>query len=210
MNAGAFLFLAIAVAIAVLDWIAVAIGNRFMEYILKPLTMVALVCVAVSLDPSSNSARWLLVAGLVLSMAGDIFLMLPTDLFVPGLASFLLAHIFYVVALTALGVSLGGVVTGLVIAGIAALVVGRRIVGGAAAADPALRVPIIAYMAVISAMVTFAFGTGVFFAIVGALLFFVSDAVLGWTRFVSEFARSRQLVMITYHLGQVGLVLALI
>jgi uncharacterized membrane protein YhhN len=210
MNAGAFLFLAIAVAIAVLDWIAVAIGNRFMEYILKPLTMVALVCVAVSIDPSSDNARWLLVIGLVLSMAGDIFLMLPADLFVPGLASFLLAHIFYVVALAALGVSLGGVVTGLVIAGIAALVFGRRIVGGAAAADPALRVPVIAYMAAISAMVTFAFGTGVFFAIVGALLFFVSDAVLGWTRFVSEFARSRQLVMITYHLGQVGLVLALI
>jgi len=210
MNAGAFLFLAIAVAIAVLDWIAVAIGNRFMEYILKPLTMVALVCVAVSIDPSSDNARWLLVIGLVLSMAGDIFLMLPADLFVPGLASFLLAHIFYVVALAALGVSLGGVVTGLVIAGIAALVVGRRIVGGAAAADPALRVPVIAYMAAISAMVTFAFGTGVFFAIVGALLFFVSDAVLGWTRFVSEFARSRQLVMVTYHLGQMGLVLALI
>jgi len=210
MNAGAFLFLAIAVAIAVLDWIAVAIGNRFMEYILKPLTMVALVCVAVSIDPSSDNARWLLVIGLLLSMAGDIFLMLPADLFVPGLASFLLAHIFYVVALAALGVSLGGVVTGLVIAGIAALVVGRRIVGGAAAADPALRVPVIAYMAAISAMVTFAFGTGVFFAIVGALLFFVSDAVLGWTRFVGEFARSRQLVMITYHLGQMGLVLALI
>jgi uncharacterized membrane protein YhhN len=210
MNAGAFLFLAIAVAIAVLDWVAVAIGNRFMEYILKPLTMVALVCVAVSIDPTSDNARWLLVIGLVLSMAGDIFLMLPADLFVPGLASFLLAHIFYVVALAALGVSFGGVITGLVIAGSAALVVGRRIVGGAAAADPALRVPVIAYMAAISAMVTFAFGTGVFFAIVGALLFFVSDAVLGWTRFVSEFARSRQLVMITYHLGQMGLVLALI
>ncbi len=210
MNAGAFLFLAIAVAIAVLDWLAVAIGNRFMEYILKPLTMVALVCVAVSLDPSSNSARWLLVAGLVLSMAGDIFLMLPRDLFVPGLASFLLAHIFYVVALAALGVSLSGVITGLVVAGIAALIVGRRIVGGAATADSALRVPVIAYMAAISAMVTFAFGTGVFFAIAGALLFFVSDAVLGWTRFVSEFARSRQLVMVTYHLGQMGLVLALI
>ena len=99
---------------------------------------------------------------------------------------------------------------GLVVAVVAALVVGRRIVDGAAAADRALRIPVIAYMGAISAMVTFAFGTAVFFAIVGALLFFISDAVLGWTRFVSQFSRSRQLVMVTYHLGQMGLVLALI
>ncbi len=210
MNAGAFLFLSIAVVIAVLDWLAVSIGNRFMEYIFNPLTMVALVCVAMSIDPSSESARWLMLIGLLLSMAGDIFLMLPSDLFVPGLASFLLAHILYVVALAALGVSLGGVVMGLVVAVVAALVVGRRIVDGAAAADRALRIPVIAYMGAISAMVTFAFGTAVFFAIVGALLFFISDAVLGWTRFVSQFSRSRQLVMVTYHLGQMGLVLALI
>ena len=210
MNAGAFLFLAIAVAIAVFDWLAVSIDNRPLEYVCKPLTMVALVFVAMTLDPSSDAARWLLVIGLLLSMAGDIFLMLPADLFVPGLASFLLAHIFYVVALAALGVGLGGLVTGVVVAGVAAALIGRRIVAGAAAADAALRIPVIAYMTAISAMVTFAFGTGVLFAVGGALLFFVSDAVLGWTRFVRQFPRSRQLVIVTYHLGQMGLVLALI
>ena len=210
MNAAAFLFLSIALVIAVIDWLAVSLDNRVMEYVCKPLTMVALVCVALALDPTSDAARWLLVVGLVLSMAGDIFLMLPADLFVPGLASFLLAHIFYVVALAALGISPGGVLTGLAIAGVAAIVVGRRIVGGAAASDAALRLPVIAYMAAISAMVTFAFGTGLVFAVVGALLFFVSDAVLGWTRFVSQFPRSRSVVMVSYHLGQMGLVLALI
>ena len=46
--------------------------------------------------------------------------------------------------------------------------------------------------------------------VLGALLFYVSDAVLGWTRFVNDFPRSRVVVMTTYHLGQVGLVLALI
>lgn len=210
MNAGAFLLLAIAVAVAVFDWLAVSIGNRPLEYVCKPLTMVALVSVALALDPSSDAARWLLVVGLLLSMAGDIFLMLPADLFVPGLASFLLAHIFYVVALAALGVGVGGLVTGVVVAVVAAALIGRRIVSGAAATDAALRIPVIAYMTAISAMVTFAFGTGVLFAIGGALLFFVSDAVLGWTRFVRQFPRSRLLVIISYHLGQMGLVLALI
>jgi uncharacterized membrane protein YhhN len=210
MTAAAFLFLAIASVVAVVDWIAVSIDNRVLEYIFKPLTMVALVCVALSLDPSSDAARVFLVIGLLLSMAGDIFLMLPADLFVAGLASFLLAHLFYVVALALLGVGIGGIITGAAVAAIAAAVVGRRIVDGAASADAALRTPVIAYMAAISAMVVFAFGTGEFFAILGALLFFISDAVLGWTRFVSQFARSRQLVIITYHLGQIGLVLAVI
>jgi uncharacterized membrane protein YhhN len=83
-------------------------------------------------------------------------------------------------------------------------------VAGATATAGALRLPVIAYMGAISTMVVFAFGTGTAFAILGALLFFVSDAVLGWTRFVSQFNRSRLVVMITYHLGQMGLVLSLI
>ena len=59
-------------------------------------------------------------------------------------------------------------------------------------------------------MVASAIGTGRVFAIVGALLFGASDSVLGWTRFISDFPRSRLVVMTTYHLGQMGLVLALI
>jgi hypothetical protein len=33
--------------------------------------------------------------------------------------------------------------------------------------------------------------------------------VIGWTRFLRDFPHSRVVVMVTYHLGQVGLVLAL-
>lgn len=210
MNAAAFLFLSIALVVAVFDWIAVARDNRFLEYIFKPLTMVVLVCAAIAIDPTSGTAQTLLIVGLLLSMAGDVFLMLPSDLFVPGLASFLLAHIAYVLALAALGVEPSQMVLGLVIAAAAAVFIGRRIVAGATSTDKALRVPVIAYMGAISTMVVFAFGTGTAFAVLGALLFFASDAVLGWTRFVSQFHRSRQVVIITYHLGQMGLVLSLI
>ena len=113
-------------------------------------------------------------------------------------------------ALLALGPSLGGVLLGVVIVAVGAVVVGRRVVAGAGAADAALRLPVIAYMGAISTMVALAFGTGRVMAIAGALLFFTSDAVLGWTRFVADFPRSRVVVMTTYHLGQIGLVLALI
>ena len=94
--------------------------------------------------------------------------------------------------------------------GVLALLVGRRIVAGAAAVEKALAGPVAAYIAVISVMVATAIGTGRVFAIVGAVLFAASDSVLGWTKFLSNFPRSRIIVMVTYHLGQTGLVLALI
>ncbi|MQB01909.1 MAG: hypothetical protein GEU78_16820, partial [Actinobacteria bacterium] len=40
----------------------------------------------------------LLFAALLFSLAGDVFLMLPRDLFVAGLVSFLGAHVCYIVA----------------------------------------------------------------------------------------------------------------
>ncbi len=210
MTAVAFVLLSLAAVVAVADWLAVANGQRLAEYILKPLVMVALIAVASTLDPSSDFARVMLIIGLVLSMVGDVCLMVPTDLFVAGLGAFLLAHVFYVIALIALGVSVGGLLVGMILMAALAVVVGRRIVQGAARSDSALAGPVAAYIAVISVMVATAIGTGRFFAVVGAVLFATSDSVLGWTRFLSDFSRSRLIVMVTYHLGQIGLVLALI
>lgn len=210
MNAAAFLLLSLTAVFAVSDWIVVSRNNRVAEYALKPLVMLLLIAVALTLDPSSDVARVMLVLGLVFSLVGDICLMLPTDLFLAGLGAFFLAHILYVVGLLSLGISLGGFVFGCALMAVLAVLVGRRIVQGAARTDRALVVPVTAYMGIISIMVASAIGTGRFFGILGALLFGVSDSVLGWTRFISEFPRSRLVVMITYHLGQAGLVLALI
>ena len=210
MTAVAFVLLSLTAVVAVADWLAVANSQRLAEYILKPLVMVALIAVAATLDPSSDVARVMLIIGLVLSMVGDVCLMVPTDLFVAGLGAFLLAHVVYVIALISLGVSVGGLLIGMVLMAALAVVVGRRIVQGAASSDSALAGPVAAYIAVISVMVATAIGTGRFFAVVGAVLFATSDSVLGWTRFLSDFSRSRLIVMVTYHLGQIGLVLALI
>ena len=70
--------------------------------------------------------------------------------------------------------------------------------------------PVAAYVLVISLMVAFAFGTGRWWAIVGALLFYVSDAFIGWSRFVASSRHQRLAIMTTYHLGQIGLVLGLL
>ncbi len=210
MNATAFLLLTLAGSAAVCDWLAVAAGSRRPEYLLKPLTLIALLGVALTLDPSSDGARAFVVVALVCSLVGDVALMLPGDHFVPGLAAFLTAHVAYVVALTILGLSPGRLLVGVALVVVAGAVLGRRILGGAARQDPALVNPVSGYLAVISLMVVTAMGTEIAFAVVGALLFYVSDGVLGWTRFVADFPRSRVVVMVTYHLGQAGLVLALI
>lgn len=210
MTGAAFLLLMLAAVVAVLDWLVVAAGRRTPEYVLKPLVMVVLILATFELSPSSGLARALLAIGLAFSLLGDVCLMLPSDAFLAGLAAFFAAHVLYIAAMLVLGVGASGLAFGVLVMAVVGIVVARRIVLGARAADPALVGPVVGYIAVLSVMVVVAMGTGVFPAVVGALLFAASDSVLGWTRFVSDFPRSRLVVMVTYHLAQFGLVLALV
>jgi uncharacterized membrane protein YhhN len=66
--------------------------------------------------------------------------------------------------------------------------------------------PVIAYVIVISSMVISAFGTASLTAIGGATLFYVSDATLAWNKFLARLRYGSIAVMVTYHLGQAGLV----
>jgi uncharacterized membrane protein YhhN len=210
MTATVALLLTLTAVIAVADWIAVASGRRRLEYAAKPLTMVGLIATVLAYDTDQSAVRVFVVAALALSLLGDVLLMLPDELFVPGLAAFLLAHVAYVVAMLVLGALSGGLLIGLVGVAIAAAVIGRPIVQGAMRHDPDLRIPVLAYLGVISLMVATAAGTGVAVALAGALLFYGSDAVLGWSRFVADFERSRVVVIVSYHLGQVLLALGLL
>lgn len=196
--------------IAAADWWAVVTDRRRVEYVLKPLTMVALIGVAIALEPVSGTARLFMVAGLVCSLAGDVFLMLDEKYFLGGLVSFLLGHVMYVIGLLQLDIEGPSMLVGVVLVLAAAAFVGSRVVRGAGEVDRRLPVPVAVYMSVISLMVVSAFGTLIPFAIVGALLFFASDGVLGWNRFVHPIPHGRLIIMTTYHLGQVGLVLALL
>ena len=210
MTSAAFVLLSLAAVAAVLDWLAVAADKRAMEYALKPIVMVVLILATFSLEPSSNLARGLLAVGLALSLIGDVCLMLPSDAFLAGLAAFFTAHVLYIAALLDLGVDMSGIAMGILVMAVVAIVVARPIVRGARAAAPALTGPVAAYIAVLSVMVVVAMGTGRAMAIIGGVLFAASDSVLGWTRFVADFPRSRVVVMVTYHLAQFGLVLALL
>ncbi len=176
----------------------------------KPATMVALIGVAIALDPRNSTARWWFVAALVFSLLGDVFLMLPSDQFVPGLASFLLGHIAYVVGLNINGGSLGALALAAVAVAIVDVFVGRPILWAVwRGDDPSLRAPVWAYLFVINAMVVSALATGRPLAIGGAALFFASDATIAWNRFLRPLRWAPVFIMVTYHLGQAGLVLSL-
>jgi len=211
MTALAWGFVALFVAAAGANWWSRLASSRSVELWSKPLALVALVGVALTIDPADDAVRAWFVVGLVLSLAGDVFLLGDQRWFVAGLASFLLAHLAYTVgfivdpewwwapALVAAGVMVALGAT-----------IGRRIVAGAALESRILGPAVVAYLIAISTMLVAAAATRNPWAIVGAALFVLSDSILGWRQFVAQAAWMGPAVMVTYHLGQAGLVASLL
>lgn len=210
MTGTAFVLLALALVVAVGDWVAVSREHKVLEYVCKPLTMVVLIAATLALDVDDTAVRtWFLVA-LVLCLLGDVLLMLPQDLFVFGLASFLLGHVAYIVGMHVDGVDATRLGIGAVLVLGAMAVIGLRILRGVRSGpEPELTGPVVAYMTVISAMVASAIGTGHVAGVAGAMSFYASDALIAWNRFLRETRHGHLAVMVTYHLAQVGLVLSI-
>ncbi len=150
------------------------------------------------------------VAALVFSLAGDVFLLFPAR-FIAGLAAFLVGHLCYVAgfwtdppAATAVAVSAAVVL-------VALGPVAFRILAAVREAGPPGDVgPVGAYIGVISAMVVSALASGNAVAGVGAVLFAGSDSLIAWDRFVRNRRWAPVAIMVTYHLGQLFLVLSLL
>lgn len=209
MSPAAWFAFVVAAGAAVIDWWAVAQRRRAVEYVAKPAVMVALIGAVLAIDAPSNAVRTWFVVALVFSLAGDVFLMLRSERFVAGLASFLVAHLAYVVGFLVSGVSGIAFAAGTAI-GVAVFAgAGRVIWQGARARAASLAVPVGAYIAVISMMFAAAIGSEVLLWIAGAGLFYISDALLGWNRFVDRLPHGRLLVIVPYHLGQALLVTGL-
>jgi uncharacterized membrane protein YhhN len=212
VNAVAWVLLAVTLACAVANWVAVSVEpeRTTLVYIAKPATMVALIGVALALDPFDDAVRAWFVAALVLCLAGDVFLMLPKDMFVAGLASFLLGHLCYVAGLVIAHRSWSATAVGVAVVAVTLAGIAPKIVGAVRSTDRALVGPVLAYITVISLMVVTAWGSWRPWAIAGAMAFYSSDATLAWNRFVRPLRHGHLAVMVTYHLGQIGLVLGLL
>jgi len=213
------------VAVMAVDWLAVARSWKRLEYVAKPAAMVALLVWLLTYPPIVPNAplppdlRWF-AAGLIFSLAGDVLLMLPERFFIGGLAAFLLAHVAYIV-----GLGLGFL---FVPAG-ALMLIPVGLVGGwlawrvglalNASGRHKLVLPVAVYATVISLMVVCAL-TPLFepgwlpiesgLVAVGAVLFFCSDALLAWNRFVAPVPGAKLFVIVAYHLGQMLLIAGIV
>ena len=208
-----FTLIGLALVVAFLDWLAVAKKWVTLEYVAKPGVMVVLLVWLASVG-GFQGYLILFGLGLVFSMAGDIFLMLPKERFVAGLVSFLLAHVAYIIGFNDTFPPMNLVT--LVVAALVALVAFRlytRIAGGlTASGNDKLKIPVLVYSIVISIMLLSALLTlikpewtaiSALLAAFGALLFFLSDSCLAWNKFVQPLPNGRLIVIITYHVGQI-------
>lgn len=183
-------------------------GRSWQLYIGKPITTVLIALGALWVD--SGLYRWLLLAGLVCSLAGDIFLMLPRDRFLPGLLSFLIAHGFYIAAL-AHGLSWswppGWAIAALLTVWLLGMLV---LLPGARGARAPVAIYVLALLLLIAAALARGsiLGGVAWFAVAGALLFGFSDSTIGFNRFVRPFRAAQGVILGTYFPAQTLLVLA--
>ena len=196
--------------VAVADWVAVGVANRVVEYAAKPLVMVGLVAVALALRATNPAQRWLFVVALLLGLASDVFLMLPRDMFLAGLVAALLEHLAYIAGFLTRGVHAATLAIALAVALVSVAVFLPPIVRAVRAKQPSLATPVLAYVAVFVVMVASAGASGSLIGLAGALLFFYSDAILAWNRFVRPLPFGRILNIVPYHAGEALLVLSLI
>ncbi len=184
-------------------------------YLFKPTTTLLIIALALwglrdgLTEPVAYG--YLIVAGLVLGLAGDVFLMLPARYFLPGLGSFLAGHWFYIAAFTAgIGLVLSWWLLPL-------LLVGGVVYGLLHHHLGQMRLPVIVYVIVILLMAGQALGrwslletTPALMAAIGSVLFVVSDAALALNRFRRPFNAADLLVLSTYWLAQWFIAMSLV
>jgi len=185
-------------------------GPRRLVYGCKPLTIVAAMAIAATAAGGPPAPyRGLILAGLVCSLVGDVFLMLPEKRFSAGLTSFLVAHGCYIAAFVSAARAPAPL----------ALLVPAAATGAALTVPlwPHLgryRWPVTVYVAALVALLWqssgWALSSGTVsarLAAVGAVLFTISDGVLAYNRFRRPFRAAQALILSTYFIAQ-GLIAA--
>jgi len=189
--------------------VAIALGVAFLvllpwhpypfSFVLKPAGILVLALLA-----AMSEVRYAkgLALGLVFGAGGDI--LLDFELFVPGLVSFLISHLVYICLFVLIIKDAGETRKGVV-----PWLIGLVAVSGALLyfLFPSLgdmAVPVVAYFSVITIMA----GTSLLAPFnsvrlsVGAVLFVISDAVIGINKFNGDLWAADQIIWITYFAAQ--------
>jgi uncharacterized membrane protein YhhN len=180
---------------------------HWLHWLCKPLTTVLILWMAWRAEPaiSSRYRHWLAI-GMLFSLAGDIFLMLPTDAFVAGLVAFLFGHACFLRALlddTRFAARPLALLACLAYGGLNLWALWPALPG-------ALHVPVVVYVVVLATMGGQAVARAWWhardaqagpaqWAAAGALLFMLSDTLLAWNRFRLAMPLSALWILATYY-----------
>ncbi|MBV8667224.1 MAG: lysoplasmalogenase [Burkholderiaceae bacterium] len=181
----------------------------WLHYLCKPLATLLILALAwKTAAPISLRYRKLIAAALILCACGDSFLMLPAEAyaygFVSGLGSFLIAHLFFLRALssdsTLFGKPLAPCVYGLLSALNVAILWD--------AIPAALHGPVLAYVGCLTAMAAQAASraldlrnAGSRRAALGGALFLLSDTLIAYDRFHQPLPAAELWILGTYYLS---------
>jgi len=181
---------------------AEARGRAAARAVAKTAASLGFVGVALALGVRGAYGRWML-AGLVLSVAGDLFLLSKEKApFLAGLVAFLLAHLAYAAAFLPVSHPSPGVLLALLATGALVLRLLWPHLGS-------MRPAVSAYTAVITFMLWLALGVHRGEVAAGALLFYASDLLVARGAFVAP-GKANQLVgWPLYYAGQYLLALSL-
>ncbi len=147
----------------------------------------------------------LLTFGLLWGSLGDIFL-INEEFFIPGLLAFLIGHLHYIIYF---GKNFkiqnkGFILSFLILMG--SLTTSFYIIPNI---NESLKYNIIIYISIITIMsisTTFYINFN-YFAIIGSVLFLISDSIIAINKFVSLIPFAHTIIMISYYLGQWGIAL---
>ena len=194
-------------------------GVELLPYYLltKPLVMViAIVFVATRAYSMGASGTFgtkptaLLVGALLFSLVGDVFLMLPGNYFIPGLASFLVAHLFYIVLFRQ---GQAWFASRRALACVLAFGVAMYAVLWGRLGDPVLKGAVAAYVGVISLMAAQAIGrassqgdAAARWVAVGACIFMLSDSLIAVNKFLTPVPLASFWILLTYYAAQLLIV----
>jgi uncharacterized membrane protein YhhN len=200
---------ALIAASALLAMVGEPLQQPLLLWLFKPLTTVLLIAFAWTRGQAEPALRRWLLAGLVLSLGGDVALLWPEQGFLPGLVSFLLAHLAYLRAFTR-DTRLAARPAAFALYAVAA--------GGLLAVlwpgvPVPMRVPVLVYVAALACMAAQALARWLQHrtspgapwqrsAAIGAALFVCSDALIAFDRFHTPLPHALVPILALYWVAQ--------
>ncbi len=204
-------------ALCLLDWLAVYRDWKGIQWITKPGVVLGIL---IWIGPGSRSLltpfNWFTL-GILCSLLGDVILLLPHDRFIARLFAFLGAHLAYIIGLNLdpLPFNFSTLMLFAVVLAVSWRL-SRRFATEIRKKQPANLLPpfaiyfIVLSIFLFSALATLAKDTWQpwpsLLVTAGALLFFISDVVLAWHRFLMPIPQRDIKVRIPYHLAQLALI----